>query len=244
MPVDRDEGKPSGAGQASAPDRDTQTLQLIEEVLQVSKRQITSGHVRVSVVVDTEDHRVHETLKSRRLEVEHLAVGRQLAPGDPMPQSRTEDGVLIVPMVEEILVVEKRLVVVEELHIRVVHSEEEVEHVLPLRRQRAVVERVRPDDDSVLPMTELPVRQPRSAIAPHSAPVPTSSEKVTSTESRIGRIVLREQGTFEFADALHVEDAETAERLSLVTTVRVYEEVVIRSEAGTADQQGGCRASS
>lgn len=115
-----------------------------KQVLQISKHTVESGRVRVSLLTDTEERTVREHLKSRRVDVEHVAVGRQLAAGDPMPQSRIEAGILIVPIVEEVLIVEKRLVVTEELRVRITNGEEEATHVVRLRRQRATVERMSP----------------------------------------------------------------------------------------------------
>lgn len=123
-----------------------QVIELLEEVLRVSKRTIEIGTVRVAVVVDTEERQISERLWSHRVEVEHVAVGRQLAPGEAVPQSRTEGDVLIVPMVEEVMVVEKRLVITEELHIRMVHEDQQVEQTVQLRRQRAVIDRLPPGD--------------------------------------------------------------------------------------------------
>jgi len=127
------------AGQAAT---ETQTIELLEEVLRVAKRTVEHGRVRVSVLTETEQRQVRETLRSSRVEVGHVAVGRRLEAGEAMPQPRTENDVLIIPVVEEVLVMEKRLVVVEEMHIRIVQSQEEVEQAVPLRRQRAVVERL------------------------------------------------------------------------------------------------------
>jgi stress response protein YsnF len=50
-----------------------------------------------------------------------------------------------VPVLEEVLVVEKRLVLKEELHIRRRATTETVEVPITLRKQRAVVERIDPD---------------------------------------------------------------------------------------------------
>ena len=47
-----------------------------------------------------------------------------------------------MPVLEEILVVEKRLILREELHIEQEVSQETVELPVSLRKQRAVVERV------------------------------------------------------------------------------------------------------
>jgi stress response protein YsnF len=126
---------------------ETQTIELLEETLRVAKRTVEHGRIRVSVLTETEQQQVRETLRSSRVEVAHVAIGRRLEAGEVMPQARTENDVLIVPIVEEMLVVEKRLVVVEEMHIRIVQSQEEVEQAVPLRRQRAVVERLAPDGD-------------------------------------------------------------------------------------------------
>ena len=130
---------------------ETQTIELLEETLRVAKRTVEHGRVRVSVLTETEQRQVRETLRSSRVEVEHVAVGRRLEAGEAMPQSRTENDVLIIPVVEEMLVMEKRLVVVEEMHIRIVQSQEEVEQAVPLRRQRAVVERLTAGQEGAVP---------------------------------------------------------------------------------------------
>lgn len=147
-----DDEKPRAAADIAGPvAAETQTIQLLEETLRVAKRTVEHGRVRVSVLTETEQGQVRETLRSSRVEVAHVAIGRQLEAGEAMPQPRTESNVLIVPIVEERLVVEKRLVVVEEMHIRIVQSQEEVEQAVPLRRQRAVVERLAPDGEGSAP---------------------------------------------------------------------------------------------
>jgi stress response protein YsnF len=63
-------------------------------------------------------------------------------------------------VLEEVLVVEKRLVLKEELHIRRRVETETVEVPVTLRKQRAVVEREAPDgaavDDEADPETDNP----------------------------------------------------------------------------------------
>jgi stress response protein YsnF len=54
---------------------------------------------------------------------------------------RTEDGVTIIPVLEEVLVVEKRLVLKREIRIRKRSTSETVEIPVSLRQQRAKVER-------------------------------------------------------------------------------------------------------
>ena len=58
----------------------------------------------------------------------------------PAPRIRTEDGVTIIPVLEEVLVVEKRLVLKREIRIRKRSTSETVEIPVSLRKQRAEVE--------------------------------------------------------------------------------------------------------
>jgi len=67
---------------------------------------------------------------------------------DEAPAVRTENGVMIVPVLEEVLFVEKRLVLKEEIHIRRQRTTETVEMPVTLRKQRAVVEHLTEDQFS------------------------------------------------------------------------------------------------
>lgn len=120
-------------------------LPLVEETLLVGKRRVETGRVRVSVSTETEDRVVRETLRSERAEMERVPIGRELAVGEPAPAMRQEpDGTVVVPVLEEILVVERRLVLKEEIRMRLVAVDETVEQPVTVRKQRASVERVPP----------------------------------------------------------------------------------------------------
>jgi stress response protein YsnF len=58
-----------------------------------------------------------------------------------MPSVRQEGDVTIIPVVEEILVVERRLVLKEEVHIRRIKTTERHQEQIKLRRQEATVSR-------------------------------------------------------------------------------------------------------
>ena len=120
-------------------------LPLVEETLLVGKRRVETGRVRVSVSTDVEERVVRETLRSERAEMERVPVNRELAEGEPAPVVRQEpDGTVVVPVLEEALVVERRLVLKEEIRMRVVAVDEAVEQPMAVRRQRASVERLPP----------------------------------------------------------------------------------------------------
>jgi uncharacterized protein (TIGR02271 family) len=137
-----------GAAGAAANGAEEQVIPLAEERLAVGKRRVETGRVRVRVATEAEEVLVRETLRSEAVEIERVAVGRELAEGEAPPAAREEEGgaVLVVPVLEEVLVVEKRLVVTEELRIRRVAAEERVEQAVTLRRQHAEVERLPPAD--------------------------------------------------------------------------------------------------
>jgi stress response protein YsnF len=60
---------------------------------------------------------------------------------DAAPPIRTEGDVTIIPVVEEILVVEKRLMLREEIHVRQTATTQSVEVPVTLRKQEAVIDR-------------------------------------------------------------------------------------------------------
>jgi uncharacterized protein (TIGR02271 family) len=119
-----------------------EVLPLVEETLRIERQEIVTGRVRVRVSTETEERLVAQDLTSDEVDVERVAVGTYLEAGAPVPQVRTENDVTIVPILEEVLVVEKRLLVREELHIRRRVTTEHTETPVTLRRQKAEVEHV------------------------------------------------------------------------------------------------------
>ncbi|ANY81563.1 hypothetical protein BB934_12150 [Microvirga ossetica] len=118
---------------------DTLVIPIVEEEARIAKRQVASGRVIVKTTVDTEERILKEMLSLETVEVERIPVNRVV---DTIPQIRTDGDVTIVPVFEERLVVEKQLVLVEEVRIRRTASVENVEVPITLRKERAAVERL------------------------------------------------------------------------------------------------------
>jgi uncharacterized protein (TIGR02271 family) len=113
-------------------------IPLVEERLEVGKRQVEGGRVKVRIAVDTREETVPAEL--RRDEVEVRRVARNVTVSE-LPGVRLEGDTTIIPVVEEQLVVEKRLVLVEEIHV-LRRSRSEVEEIpVTLRSERAEIER-------------------------------------------------------------------------------------------------------
>ena len=133
------------SGSLPAGGRAEEVIPLVEEVLRLGKRSVETGRVRVSLTTETVEETLRETLHSQRAEVERVPVGREVS---EVPATRQEGDVMIVPVVEEVLVVVKRLVLREEIRLRLVDSEESVEQPVQRRVQRATVERLAPEQAS------------------------------------------------------------------------------------------------
>jgi uncharacterized protein (TIGR02271 family) len=123
---------------------ETEIIPLAEEELRVDKRTVTTGMVRGRTVVDVETELAKATLDGEAVEVTRVPMDRMI---DQPPAIRTENDVTIIPILEEVLVVEKRLVLKEELHVRKRKTTEDVEIPVELRKQRAVIERIPADED-------------------------------------------------------------------------------------------------
>ncbi|MEE1657287.1 YsnF/AvaK domain-containing protein [Microvirga sp. CF3062] len=130
---------------SQASSSDTEVIPLTEEELRLDKRMVTTGKVRVQTSVDVETELVKATLDGETVEVTRVPVDRII---DHAPEIRTENDVTIIPILEEVLVVEKRLVLKEELHVHKRRTREDVETPVELRKQRAVIERMPVDDDT------------------------------------------------------------------------------------------------
>jgi len=138
------------------PDDPAETvIPLGEEVLRVGKRQVETGRVRVALTTETVEEIVRGSLRTRRAEIERVPMGREVTAA---PETRQEGDVLVIPVVEEILVVERRLVLREEIRLRFVEGEQTVEQSVARRIQRATVERVPADPAAPPPArpTDLP----------------------------------------------------------------------------------------
>ena len=113
-------------------------IPVIEERLIVSKQPVETGTVEIRKVVGERTETVDQPLLRQEVRVERVPVNKVV---DQSPGVRQEGDTLVVPLLEEVLVVEKRLLLREELRItresRREHSPQEVR----LRREDVEVRR-------------------------------------------------------------------------------------------------------
>ena len=117
---------------------------MLAEELEVQKRRVETGTVRLTKVVYEREVQVDEPLW--REEVEVTRVPMQRVVDGPVPV-REEQGTTILSVVEEVLVVEKRWMLREEIHIRTQRIETHQPQRMTLRSEDVQVERVPHTDD-------------------------------------------------------------------------------------------------
>jgi uncharacterized protein (TIGR02271 family) len=121
---------------ASSVDVD-RTLELREEQLVARKDLREVGEITVRTVVEEVPGRLEVEAQREEVEIEHVPVGQIVA---ERVGPYEEDGVLVVPVYEEQLVVVKRLVLKEHLRVRRVASTEHQLFEDTLRRDRLVID--------------------------------------------------------------------------------------------------------
>src|SRR5690242_15785232 len=98
------------------------TLPIVEETATIRKREVTTGRVSIRTETRLEEALAEASLSREQVEVTRVPVDREIPEPPPI---RTEGDVTIIPVLEERLVVEKRLVLVEEIRVRrTTHSDE------------------------------------------------------------------------------------------------------------------------
>ncbi len=117
-------------------------VRLHHEEATVSRRRVETAVVRVETTTRTREALVDEAVVHERVEIERIAIGRVV---DAAPPVREEDGTTIIPVLEEIIVVERRLVLKEEIHLRRVRVNAQHRETVVLREQEAIITRGSPD---------------------------------------------------------------------------------------------------
>ena len=122
---------------------DSVVVPVVAETVEVAKRRVESGRVRVEKTVKTIEQTVKDSLTHEDVEVERVPINKVIEA--PMA-NRQEGDTLIVPVLKEVLVVEKRLMLVEEVRITRRKVEQPFSQTVPLRVESVVVERVESAD--------------------------------------------------------------------------------------------------
>ena len=115
------------------------TVEILKEELKVDKRTVETGTVRFIKKVHETEETIQVDLASTNVTVEKIAINQIV---DTAPAIRYEGEVMIVPVLKEVLVTEKKLMLVEEWHISQAVTTREHKENIPLREEELIVERI------------------------------------------------------------------------------------------------------
>ncbi len=117
--------------------RETATT-LVEEEVAVSKHVVPTRHIQISRRTREHEQLVDELLTREHVEIERTHIG---TPVDVMPSVREEQDSIVIPVVEEVLTIERQLILKEEVRIRRVKATERYQERVTLHTQEAVIRR-------------------------------------------------------------------------------------------------------
>jgi stress response protein YsnF len=116
-------------------------VRAVREHVGIERTKTTTGKVRITTHTSERVEQVDEPIVDETVEVERVPVGRVL---DGPVAVRTEGDTTIFPVLEEQVVIERRLVLVEEVRVTARRTERRMRQEVPLRDQQVVVERTGP----------------------------------------------------------------------------------------------------
>jgi uncharacterized protein (TIGR02271 family) len=114
-------------------------IPVVAEELSVEKKLVERGRVRVIKRVESREEEVELPLTSEEIRIERIPYNT-IIDGE-VPKVREEDGFLVVPLLEEVLVVEKRLLLREEIRVAKRLSTTTSKQTVVLRREVVDIER-------------------------------------------------------------------------------------------------------
>lgn len=111
---------------------------------EIRKHKSVTGIVRLEKTVRTSEEYVDEDLESDNISVERVTVGRYL---DEAMATRQEGDTTIIPVMEEIMIISKQLVLKEEIRITRRRQQSHYYELVPLRTEEIRLTRLDSEDD-------------------------------------------------------------------------------------------------
>ncbi len=164
------------------PKDDDLVVPVISEELHADAVPVETGGVRVTKRVDSHEEVLEQELRKGRVEVKRVKTDRVV--DGPQPVQRVGN-TLVIPVVSEVLRVEKRWVVTEEIHITQTEERERVQQKVKVNQEHADVERL--DERGNVAAGIEPIPEPQRS---------SSRPGVGSLLERKGNASAGEQGVF------------------------------------------------
>ena len=120
-------------------EKDDSFIPIIEEELQIDKKTVEKGRVIISKTINEESKVLDLPSTNEEVRVERIPINKVI--GEMPAAVRYEGNTMIIPVLQEITVVEKKILLVEEIHVTksTVSSTETKE--ITLRKEEIKIER-------------------------------------------------------------------------------------------------------
>ena len=126
-----------------ASDKEPVVIPVAREEASVARKVVERDAVRVRKIVRERVELIDEPLMHDEIDVEHVVVNRVV--DSPQPP-REEGDVLVIPVYEEVLTVQRQWVLKEEVRVRRREVQSRHREEVVLREEEALVERRQPRD--------------------------------------------------------------------------------------------------
>jgi stress response protein YsnF len=165
---------------------------VVQEEVHADSLPVETGSVRVTKNVIPHEEILEQELRKGRVEVKRVKADRIV---DGPQQVFRSGNTLVVPVVTEVLRVEKQWVVTEEIHITQIEERETVQQTVVVNEEQAVVERLDASGEVVGTIAESSAPSRSARLAPPSlvnkteraAPAAADSSRVLGPKRSILR---------------------------------------------------------
>ena len=122
---------------------DELVIPIIAEEVHIDKHWVETGRVRITKVINQAETNIDELLAQEQIEIQRIPMDQLVL---EKPQPRYEGDTLIIPRVEEELVIEKRFRLKEEIHVIKHTVEKPLRQPVTLLKEGVNIERVNGDE--------------------------------------------------------------------------------------------------
>jgi uncharacterized protein (TIGR02271 family) len=124
--------------QEGQPLQDLTVIPVIEEQVSISKRLVETGKVTIVKQVHEEQQQIDVPIVRENVRVERVTINQYV---DAPPSVRQEGDTMIIPVLREVIVTQKKLLLVEEVHVTKERVEENDVRQVTLRQEEVHINR-------------------------------------------------------------------------------------------------------
>ncbi len=115
------------------------TIPILEEEIKVTKKVVDTGVVNISKTIGESTEYLDIPLSNEEIVVNRIPKNEII---DIMPAaSRYEGDTMIIPVLKEVAVIEKRMMLVEEIHVTKIKTEKTETHEVTVRKEEVNITR-------------------------------------------------------------------------------------------------------